>query len=140
MKELRLALELHSQLDSEYAKRLFRATSRNQAKAVSRYTELRRLNDGAYFIIIFGTFERYVTDRARGAIKARGNKPQYRHRRAWETLLDGRIVFLNRVRLLLDQRLTIYPLIDHTQDQVAMHRDPQALCLPDLSIGNFDLL
>jgi hypothetical protein len=107
MKELSFARELHAQLDSEYARRLFRALTRNHTKAIARYTELRRINDGAYFLIIFSTFERYITDRADLAVKARTGKPNYRHRRAWETLLNGAKLqanFLNRVRVVLDQQ------------------------------------
>jgi hypothetical protein len=107
MKELELARLWHDQLDSEYAKRLFRATSRGQVAAIRRFQELRRINDGAYFLIIFGTFERYVTEKAEVAVKARTKKSDYRHRRAWETLLNqGKLntSFLNRVRVVLDQQ------------------------------------
>jgi hypothetical protein len=107
VKELSLARELHAQLDKEYATRLFRAITRGQTRAIARNTELRRINDGAYFLIIFGTFERYVTDRADSVVKTRTSKAIYRHRRAWETLLDGaklKTTFLNRVRVLIDQQ------------------------------------
>ncbi|TPK32474.1 hypothetical protein FJ492_27510 [Mesorhizobium sp. B2-5-4] len=107
MRELILASQLHAQLDTDYARKLFRSTVRNHQHAIARYTELRRINDGAYFLIIFGTFERYITDRADTAVKARAGKPLFRHRRAWETLLNGtklQTSFLNRVRVLLDMR------------------------------------
>jgi len=107
MKELELARELHDQLDSEIARKLFRAISQGHARAIRRYEELRRINDGAYFLIIFATFERYINDRADVAVKARARKAAYHHRRAWETLLNSGKVnasFLNRVRLVLDQR------------------------------------
>jgi hypothetical protein len=114
MKELDLAKELHNELDSEYAKKLFRAASRNHVKAIAKYNRLRQLNDGAYFLIIFGTFERLITDRADAAVKRRTNKPSYYQRRAWETFMSGAKVqanFLNRVRLLLDQRLPSFNTI-----------------------------
>ena len=107
MKELTLARKLHSELDSAYSRRLFRAIGRNQVAAIARITELRRINDGAYFLIIFGTFERYVTDRAEAAITARAGRPHYHQRRAWETLIVNNKVqatFLNRVRVLIDQQ------------------------------------
>jgi hypothetical protein len=108
MKEFDLARELHYELDTEYNKRLFRAVTRSQTKAIKRYTEIRRINDGAYFLIIFGTFERYVTERADTAVKARTNKPLYKSRRAWDTFLQGRTSFLNRVRVLIDQQGPVF--------------------------------
>lgn len=114
MKELSFAHELHARLDGEYATKLFRAVARSHTKAIARYTELRRINDGAYFLIIFGSFERYITDRADLAVKARTNKPLYHQRRAWETLLNGsklQTPFLNRVRVLLDQQQTEFSKI-----------------------------
>jgi hypothetical protein len=114
MRELDLARQLHSELDIEYGKRLFRATARNHQRAIAKYKEIRRINDGAYFLIIFGTFERYVTDKADVAVKARTSKPLYKTRRAWETLVDGtklRATFLNRVRVLLDQTSPIFQSI-----------------------------
>jgi hypothetical protein len=107
MKELDHARQLHGQLDTIYAARLFRATVLNQTKAIQKNAEYRRINDGAYFLMIFGTFERYVTNRADVAVRIRANKLLYHHRRAWETLLKGSrlsATFLNRVRVLLDQR------------------------------------
>jgi hypothetical protein len=111
MKEFDLARELHYELDAEYNKKLFRAVTRSQTKAIKRYTEIRRINDGAYFLIIFGTFERYVTQRADTAVKARTNKPLYKSRRAWDTLLQGpklNASFLNRVRVLIDQQGPVF--------------------------------
>jgi hypothetical protein len=111
MKELDLARALHDELDTEYNKKLFRAVTRGQSKAIKRYTEKRRINDGAYFLIIFGTFERYVTDRADTAVKARTNRPLYKSRRAWDTLLQGsklKTTFLNRVRVVIDQQGPVF--------------------------------
>ena len=71
MKELTLVSQAHAQLDGEYARRLFRAIARNHTQAEARYAELRRINDGAYFLIIFGTFERYIADRADFTVKVR---------------------------------------------------------------------
>src|SRR5262245_53693367 len=111
MKELDFAHKLHNELDAEYARKLFRATSLSQTKAIQRYTELRRINDGAYFLIIFGTFEKLITDKADAAVRARTGKSPFHLRRAWETLQDGSKLqahFLNRVRILLDQRLATF--------------------------------
>lgn len=105
MKELDLAERAHAELDAEYARKEFRASSRGQINAEQRYQELRRINDSAYFLVIFGTFERYITQRAETAALARTGKQLYRHRRAWDTLIvDGEIStsFLNRVRVILD--------------------------------------
>lgn len=98
MKELTLVSQAHAQLDGEYARRLFRAIARNHTQAEARYAELRRINDGAYFLIIFGTFERYIADRADFTVKVRTSKPKYHQRRAWETFLNGprlQATFLN---------------------------------------------
>ena len=119
MKELDLAQRSHNELDREYARRLYRATVRNHLAAIKRYTDLRRMNDGAYFLVIFGTFERYVTDRAATAVGLRTAKPSYQHRRAWETLWEGsklKATFLNRVRILLDQKSANFATLKNYYD------------------------
>lgn len=114
MKELDLARSLHDELDSEYNRKLFRAVFNNHTKAIARYNEIRRINDAAYFLIVFGTFERYITDKADRVVKARTNKPLFKSRRAWETLLNsGKLnaSFLNRVRILVDQQGHVFTRI-----------------------------
>jgi hypothetical protein len=70
-------------------------------KATARYTELRRINDGAYFLIIFATFEKMITGLADKAVQSRRAKPKYSQRRAWETI--NAPAFRNRIKLVLDQ-------------------------------------
>jgi len=106
MKELDLARRLHDELDNEYAKKLFNALAKGHTRAIKTFEELRRINDGAYFLIVFATFERQVNDRAIVAVRKRALRPHYRLRRAWETLLDGnklKTSFMNKVRLILDK-------------------------------------
>jgi hypothetical protein len=115
MQELTVAGKLHAELDTQYARRLFRAVARNQTAAIDRINELRRINDGAYFLIIFGTFERYITERADTAVKLRLSRPYYYQRRAWETLMKGSkfdTTFLNRVRIVIDQGSPEFNLVD----------------------------
>lgn len=72
-------------------------------KAVAKFTELRRINDRAYFLIIFAAFERIVTDLAEAAVRLRTSKPAYHQRRAWDAI-SSRPHFKDKVRLVLDQR------------------------------------
>src|SRR5262245_2345151 len=107
MKELELAEELHRELDGDYARRMFRAIKLGHRKAEASYAERRRINDAAYVLVVFGTFERAVTERAEIAVKMRAKRPAFQARRAWETLLNGNELtanFLNRVRVVLDQQ------------------------------------
>jgi hypothetical protein len=107
MKEFDAAESLHNELDSGYAVKLFHATSNNKRKEIAKYTEMRRTTDAAYFLLIFGTFERYLTGKADAAVQLRVKKAQYRSRRAWDTLLKGskfNTAFLNRARVVLDQQ------------------------------------
>lgn len=110
MKQLEMAQQLHQELDSQYAARLFKASANGWAKAVTRFTELRRINDGAYFLIIFAAFERVITDFAETAIRVRSSRPAYHQRRAWDTI-SNRPHFKDKVRLVLDQRTAQFATI-----------------------------
>lgn len=108
MKQLDLAQKLHSDVDGDYGSKVFRALARNQSKAVSRHLEARRINDSAYFLIIFSCFESYVTTCADAAVRRRANRPNFKHRRAWDTFGFKRqklnTHFLSKVKLILDHQ------------------------------------
>lgn len=115
MKQLDTALSLHQEIDNQYAAQLRKASVRGQLKAVAKYRHLRQINDGAYFVIIFATFEKEVTHLAKAAVQSRSAKAAYRNRRAWETI-PGKPQFKDRVRLVLDQKNPAFNKIETYYD------------------------
>jgi len=78
----------------------------------ARWDFLRRINDQAYFMVLFACFEGRVTDLCERLVKSRRSAPSWRHRRLWDTIDVSKLQFMRRAALLIEKRSSSYGRIN----------------------------
>jgi hypothetical protein len=96
MKDYGLIREAYSETEKYYIKRIDDAVSRNDRAGHLKLLELSRINEYAYFVLLWGQFESFINDRA---FEIEGDN-------------FGELGFMLRVQLTVSSTHEYYPEID----------------------------
>jgi hypothetical protein len=89
-----------------YEAEVSKAMATGNTQAVDRLDETRDALERGVFVMLFGQFEKAVTEYFEQARDARANNPDWTSRRGWDVpaYKDRRVPFETKLALVLDQR------------------------------------
>jgi len=106
--ELDSILGTYARIDGHLADRLLGLAATDPAAADASWD--RSVNDHAYFVLVVAQFERFVTDRAEAAVRARGSSADEQVRRLAALLQDRvrALSFAERLSIVVDRGSHLY--------------------------------